>query len=466
MMGFLRGLLWVVFAVTLVTVAMYMTGDFALADRLTSFFLTVQPWLPLTLDFDQFLVVLTVMSLIVVTLIVTGCTGLMVLLLGRLSLARQRELGQAAAAKREIGHVREERQRQHERLITLSQLLTKRLDKRVVVHAVVKSASRMTSVTQANSVVSVWLLNLETDTMRFETGMYCDESMFTKGEFQPSEAPFSRVISTQKSWILPSWKDEIAFIKPDKLSRLDALSGAMVVPLMIENSVLSVLVVFCHSDIIKSYEEQKLFYEATWGELALGLAIAIQGEVAILDRLTGVHNREYFMKRLIQEIERANRYQLPISVLMVDIDNFKAVNDTLGHPQGDAVLKIIAKLLKKEIRAIDLAGRYGGEEFIIMLPDTGYGGEAAQTAGTSGALIVAERIRKAIDEEFQGMQKPLNLTVSVGVMVRRYPEEKDTDYRDLIRLADEQLYRAKTTGKNKVCVKLPDQPEEYKQDVP
>lgn len=451
------------FAVALVTVAMYMTGNFQLADRLTNIFLTIQPWLPLTLDFDQFLVVLTVMSLIVVALVVTGCTALIVLLAGRLSIARQRELGQAAAAKREIGHVKEERTRQHERLVSLSQLLTKRLDKRVVVQAVVESASRMTSVTQANSVVSFWLLNLETDTMRFEMGMYCDESMFTQKEFQPSDAPFARVMSMQKPWVLSSWKEEITIIKPDKASRLEALGGAMVVPLLIESSVLGVLVVFCHPDIIKSYEEQKPFYEATWGELALGLAIAIQGEVAILDRLTGVHNREYFMKRLMQEIERANRYQLPISLLMVDIDNFKAVNDTLGHPQGDAVLKIMAKLLKKEIRAIDLAGRYGGEEFIIMLPDTGYGAEGSQT---SGALVVAERIRKGIDEEFQGMQKPLNLTVSVGVMVRRYPEEKDTDYRDLVRLADEQLYRAKTTGKNKVCVKLPEQPEEYKKEVP
>ena len=163
------------------------------------------------------------------------------------------------------------------------------------------------------------------------------------------------------------------------------------------------------------------------------------------------------MKRLVQEIERANRYQVPLSLLMIDIDNFKLVNDMLGHPQGDAVLKIIAKLIKKEVRAIDLVGRYGGEEFIVLLPETGYGDEAG---ATSGARVVAERIRKAVDDEFRGLQKPLNLTVSVGVAGRRFPEDRASDYHDLVRLADEQLYRAKTAGKNKVCFLAPEKPQE------
>jgi hypothetical protein len=78
------------------------------------------------------------------------------------------------------------------------------------------------------------------------------------------------------------------------------------------------------------YEEKKPFYELVWSQLTLALAIAVQGEVAILDRLTGVHNREYFMKRLVQEVERSNRYQLPISVVMLDIDKFKLVNAPAG----------------------------------------------------------------------------------------------------------------------------------------
>jgi diguanylate cyclase (GGDEF)-like protein len=447
-MGFLKGLLWFVLAVALVTVAMYMTGNFEMADRLTGLFLAIQPFLPITLSFETFLVVLTVLSVLVVALAVGGCAVLAVTMAGRLASLKQREMAQAAAAKREIKLVLDEHQQQYQHLLTLGQTLTKRLDKRVIVQAIVEAASRATSVNQANSAVSVWLLHIDTDTIKFEMGRYCDEAFFAKTEFLPTEPPFARVVTTQNTWTRTEKDGPEALWKPDRAAQLGAATEQMIVPLVIEGSVLGFLVIRCHPDVIKGYEQQRLFYEAIWEELTLALAIAVQGEVAILDRLTGVHNREYFMKRLIQEIERANRFKLPISLLMVDIDNFKAVNDTLGHPQGDAVLKIVSKLIKKEIRAIDLAGRYGGEEFIIMLPETGYGEDAGTAAG---ALIVAERIRKAVYEEFVGMQKPLNLSVSLGVAVRRFPQDRESDYKELIRLADEQLYKAKTTGKNKVC---------------
>ena len=91
-----------------------------------------------------------------------------------------------------------------------------------------------------------------------------------------------------------------------------------------------------------------------------------------------------------------------------------------------------------------------------MLPETGYGEETSAV----GALVVAERIRKAVDDQFHGLQKPLNLTVSLGVAIRRFPQDREADYRDLVRLADEQLYRAKTAGKNKVCVCLPEKTQE------
>ena len=455
-MNFLKGLLWFLFAIAVIAVAMYVTGNYELADRLTGFFLIVQPFLPLTLNFDQFLVVVTVASLLVSALAISGSAGLVVFLASRLSVAQQKQIGQAAAARRELDHVTTQHQRQYEQLRLLSQTLTKRLDKRMLVQAIVEAASHLASVSKANGVVSLWLLRFETDTLRFEMGLYCDETLFAQTEFQPTEQPFARVISTQKSWIMSEWDPSLKFVKPESLAHLGAATAMIAVPLIIENAVLGTLVLFCHPDVIKGYEAQRPYYEAMWGELTLALAVAIQGELTILDRLTGTHNREYFMKRLVQEMERANRYQLPVSLLMVDIDNFKAVNDTLGHPQGDAVLKIIARLIRKEVRAIDLIGRYGGEEFIVLLPETGAGDDATSA---TGALVVAERIRKAVDEEFRGLQKPLNLSVSIGVAVRRFPEEQGLDYRELIRLADEQLYRAKTTGKNKVCTVRPEQSE-------
>ncbi|MDP3704174.1 MAG: GGDEF domain-containing protein [Candidatus Omnitrophota bacterium] len=453
-MSFLKGLLWFLFFVVLLAVSMYMTGNFALSDYLTQMFLEFQPYLPMELNFDQFLVVVTVMSLIVVVIIVSGCAGLLVYMGARLSVAQQKQGGQAAAAKREISHIQEQHARQYDQLILLGQTLTKRLDKRVLVQGIVESASRNTSVGQASSVVSLWLLNFGTDTMQFEIGHYCDESFFQKTDSQLSELPFSRVAQEKKTWLLATGREQLSLVKPEKMAPLAAVSGTMVIPLVVENTVLGVLLVFCHPDILKSYTEQQAFYHALWEELALALAVAVQGELAIIDRLTGVHNREYFLRRLSQELDRATRYQFPLSLLMVDIDNFKAVNDMLGHPQGDAVLRIISKIVKKEVRAIDLVGRYGGEEFIILLPETGFGDDPMSAA--TGALLVAERIRKGVDDEFHGLQKPLNLGVSIGLCVRRMPEDRTMDQRELIRLADEQLYRAKATGKNKVCVYRPE----------
>jgi diguanylate cyclase (GGDEF)-like protein len=452
-MSFLRGLLWFLCFVALLAVSMYATGNFALSDYLTELFLNWQPYLPLELNFEQFLVVVTVMSLIIVAIIVSGCAGILVYMGSRLSVAQQKQGGQAAAAKREIAHIKEQHQRQYDQLILLGQTLTKRLDKRVLVQGIVEAASRNTSVSQASSVASLWLLQFGTDTMRFEIGHYCDETFFTKNECQLSEPPFVQVVQKKKPWLLAARSEEVSIVKPEKAEQLSSVTGTMVVPLVVENAVLGVLLVFCHPDILKSYEEQRAFYDALWEELALALAIAIQGELAIIDRLTGVHNREYFLRRLSQELDRATRYQFPLSLLMVDIDNFKAVNDTLGHPQGDAVLRIISKIIRKEVRAIDLVGRYGGEEFIILLPETGLGDDATSAAG---ALVVAERIRKSVDDEFRGLQKPLNLGVSIGLAVRRFPDDRSMDQRELIRLADEQLYRAKATGKNKVCVYSPE----------
>ncbi len=418
-------------------------------DRLLSLFFAAQLWLPSLATFEQFLIVVVAAVLLALALVVLGCVGVV----AALSVRHRKQLTRLAASNREVSFRTDQHSRQYEQLLTLGQSLVTQLDKRVLVQHIVEAASRMTSVPKANAIASLWLLHFETETFRFEHGLYCDETLFAKPAFLPTELPFSRIMTTQQPWLSPVEEDDGVLIRPEKVSQLAAATGRILVPLVIEHNVMGALVLFCHPDALQQYEAQPRYYEALWAELALALAIAIQGEVAILDRLTGVHNREYFMKRLVQEVERANRYQLPLSLLMIDIDNFKQVNDTLGHPQGDAVLKIISKIIKKAVRAIDLVGRYGGEEFAVMLPETGYGDDVT---ATGGAPVVAERIRKMVEDEFHGLQKPLNLTISIGVACRKFPEHREWDYQELIRHADDQLLRAKTTGKNKVCLLLPD----------
>jgi len=161
--------------------------------------------------------------------------------------------------------------------------------------------------------------------------------------------------------------------------------------------------------------------------------------MAITDVLTGLYNRRRFHDVLSTEYERAKRYAVPFSLVMLDIDYFKKVNDTYGHSVGDVVLREVATILKNSIREIDTAARYGGEEFVVVLPNT----------EKENAQIFAERIRQAIERHaFSGVNK--NITVSIGI--GGMPDAKVEDEDKLIRCADFALYRAKQSGRNRTVM--------------
>ncbi len=164
--------------------------------------------------------------------------------------------------------------------------------------------------------------------------------------------------------------------------------------------------------------------------------------LARTDPLTQTHNRRALMERLGAELERARRYALSLSVLMIDIDHFKLVNDTYGHPIGDEALRVAARVLQREARAVDVVARFGGEEFVVVLPET----------GEEGAVAVAERIRMRIAEQaiLPGESyDTARMTVSIGVAV--VPSPRVNSPEDLLALSDEALYRAKAEGRNRVC---------------
>ncbi len=166
-------------------------------------------------------------------------------------------------------------------------------------------------------------------------------------------------------------------------------------------------------------------------------------EMVITDEKTGVRNYHYFRIRLGEEFERARRYGKDLALLMIDLDDFKAVNDEHGHLVGDAVLKEIAMLLVEGQRSVDVVARYGGEEFALILPET----------GLAGAQVIAERLRARIaGHNFSaGLGgKPLELTISCGVSA--YPHPDLSTKEELIQRADRALYRAKGSGKNRVAV--------------
>ncbi|MEA3488794.1 MAG: diguanylate cyclase [Candidatus Omnitrophota bacterium] len=160
------------------------------------------------------------------------------------------------------------------------------------------------------------------------------------------------------------------------------------------------------------------------------------------DGLTGLYNRRYFDERLEGELRRSRRNKRPLSLLMMDIDNFKKVNDRFGHTAGDGVLSEFARIVEDNVREkIDLTARYGGEEFAIILPDTGL-----QAAGS-----LAERIRKAVNETKINIgEKRCNVTVSIGVAT--FSVEDDLTGKELIKRADKALYRCKEEGRNRVTL--------------
>jgi diguanylate cyclase (GGDEF)-like protein len=165
--------------------------------------------------------------------------------------------------------------------------------------------------------------------------------------------------------------------------------------------------------------------------------------LASVDDLTQLYNRRYFFERFNQEVERAIRYQRPLSCIILDIDFFKQVNDSYGHLAGDQVLIDIAKILKNNCRQSDLAGRYGGEELIILLPET----EA------SGAMIIAERIREMIEEHqtLDGKGVFIAVTVSMGIASLTGPELRNLDKSErIVQYADDALLLAKKKGRNRI----------------
>jgi diguanylate cyclase (GGDEF)-like protein len=154
------------------------------------------------------------------------------------------------------------------------------------------------------------------------------------------------------------------------------------------------------------------------------------------DDLTGLWNHRIIVERLQQEVDRSRRERTPVSVIVVDLDHFKSVNDTYGHPAGDLVLKEVAAIFQRSVRSYDWVGRYGGEEFLLILPGS----------GLTGARIRAENLRVAVQwAHIHDGHRAIPVTASFGVACG-FPSH----YEALIQAADVALYRAKDNGRN--CV--------------
>jgi diguanylate cyclase (GGDEF)-like protein len=158
------------------------------------------------------------------------------------------------------------------------------------------------------------------------------------------------------------------------------------------------------------------------------------------DALTGLHTRNVFLIRLVQECSLSRRHNSHLAVLMLDVDYFKKVNDTHGHVVGDQVLRHIATILSGQARGGDCLARYGGEEFVVLLPET----------QRQGALHVAEKIRSRVEAEACVLPNGTTITITVSIGMAQFPEDSG-DHTLLIELADQAMYEAKQKGRNSVC---------------
>lgn len=205
-------------------------------------------------------------------------------------------------------------------------------------------------------------------------------------------------------------------------------------------------VIYVYRDDRDMFESSEIELLTTFARLAAEtiesarLRERLAGE-ARTDVLTGLYNRREFEQRLAEEHARAKRYNKPYAFMMLDIDYFKQVNDVHGHAAGDTVLKMLAEILRKQLRDVDILARYGGEEFVMIFPEI----------NDTAAKQVAERIRRAVAATPFRLPggREMNMTVSIGVS--SYPRDADTP-REILDCADRALYAAKETGRNRVIM--------------
>lgn len=215
------------------------------------------------------------------------------------------------------------------------------------------------------------------------------------------------------------------------------------IPLSYQSNPVGILILLSRKPFLKDFEaleSRNLISQAT-PFIYNALLMRRLELLAAIDELTGVLNRRFGMRRLIEEFERSKRHNIPLSVSMIDIDDFKKINDTYGHQCGDLVLKTLAEIISQNIRISDFVIRYGGEEFLVVTPG----------ASSLNAAKVMERLRDLVSTyKIQYGSHELHFTFSAGVAA--YPAEDIQHPSDLIKKADTALYQAKKAGKNRVII--------------
>jgi diguanylate cyclase (GGDEF)-like protein len=244
---------------------------------------------------------------------------------------------------------------------------------------------------------------------------------------------------------------EKKMLNPDQM-RVDpmaTLKSHLTLPIALEGEILGCISI--NSDQPNAFDAQDLQFFSVIGYQMTATIEHLQRlssvkNLAIYDTLTGLYNRRYFDEKFGTEAQQAFVNKTSLSLVLIDIDHFKKVNDTFGHPEGDKILRGVASLLKNSVRKKDTVARYGGEEFILVLPE----------ANLEAASMIAERIRKLVENtSFDIGNAHLNATISLGIS--SFPSHRARSKEELLKMADLALYRAKGEGRNRVSLYDPAQ---------
>jgi len=220
-------------------------------------------------------------------------------------------------------------------------------------------------------------------------------------------------------------------------------SSFLSIPLMYKEEVMGVINFARGGTSSFSYQDVKML-SLVANQVALAIAnsklYTKTRELSVRDELTGINNRRYFQQMLNMEWKRAIRFKRDLSLIMIDVDHFKSYNDTFGHLEGDRALKQIGQTLRKHLREVDTVARFGGEEFVLLLPDT----------DKRGAIAVAEKVRLLVEgHSFLSAENRETRQMTISAGISTYPDDVD-DIDDLIDHADIALYRAKENGRNRI----------------
>ena len=335
---------------------------------------------------------------------------------------------------------------QLEYLQTAGRQLSAASTRRDIYRLLLRLCAELVDARPSSALLSLWRYDPTQYSLICEAALPHNRDWLSTERIALTEAPISTVMAERKPMMLPQ--------TPDTLRRLLASPlppewGAALLPVMVEEQPDSLLLLLCPTEDVERVQHQRRAVSLLLLHAGLCLENLLHRELAMFDHLTRVHNFAYFQERLTQELQRCHRCELPLSVLLIDLDQFKQVNDTYGHQAGDWVLLSTVQVIKGVIRSVDLLARYGGDEFVVMLPETGRSGQAS----ASEALAAAQRIREAIaTHDYQIAGRQLRVTASIGISVRDPHAPPTVTAAALFKHADEQLYRAKQAGRNRCAI--------------